>query len=176
MSMQKGLVVRDSGGKIAGTQGLTEKQAAYVAAFVANGGFAGAAAAKAGYEFPEQESWRLGTLPHVRAAIAAEVERRIAGEAAAAGVGVLLAVARDTGAPASARVAAGRGLLDAAGLLNRDRQKQSGQDSKPLSQMSISELEAFIAGGLKEVEAREAARTVDGHAIAVEADSAQNGT
>jgi hypothetical protein len=52
-----------------GTGTLTEKQAAFIAAYQANGGNATDAARQAGYSNPESEGWRLMQTPAVRAAV-----------------------------------------------------------------------------------------------------------
>jgi hypothetical protein len=69
MAMQRGLVRRGAGGRIAGTVGLTDKQAAFIMAYSRNGGNATAAAVAAGYSMPAQRSYELMHNPAVAAAV-----------------------------------------------------------------------------------------------------------
>jgi hypothetical protein len=112
---KSGVIVNGARGRFAATAGLTEKQQAFVLAYVANGGIATQAAQSAGYAHSHQEGWRLMNIPTVRAAIRAEQSRVIQCDLATLGVKVIkdLMVNEDT--PAHVRFQAARFALESAG-------------------------------------------------------------
>jgi hypothetical protein len=133
-------------GRFMESSGLTDQQTAFIAAYVANGANAPEAAKQAGYSHWQSESWRLMQNPAVRAALHAEADKRLAG-AGAIGIGVLVEIARDKGAPAPSRVSAAKWLAEAAGhgLAARKAGETDGE-TKPLEEMTAAELVAAIAG------------------------------
>ena len=69
MGMPPGTVTRNRQGRIAGVNGLTDKQADFVQIYLSNGMDQTAAASEAGYENPRIDGWRLLKNKHIRAAI-----------------------------------------------------------------------------------------------------------
>lgn len=129
------LAVRDGSGQRA----LTDLQRQFIAQFVANGGNAAAAARNAGYTSPDQEGYRLTRLPHIQDAIRAEQMRVIGTEGLAVGIGTLLQIAKDTEAPAGARVQAAGKLVDRALGAVTALAPDKGQDGKPLTAQTLAE-------------------------------------
>lgn len=95
----------------------TEMQARFVLAYVQNGGNATAAAIEAGYSAKSADDLgpRTLQLPHVQEMILQELAKQRS-RAGAVGLKVLVDVAQNDKAPAPARVAAGRALLEFAGV------------------------------------------------------------
>ncbi len=95
----------------------TEMQARFALAYAQNGGNATAAAIEAGYSAKSADDLgpRTLQLPHVQEMILTELTRQRS-RAGAVGLKVLVDVAQSEKAPAPARVAAGRALLEFAGL------------------------------------------------------------
>lgn len=141
-AVASGVVVNGRGGRFAAGEGLTDKEAAFVREYVANGGIATKASVSAGYYAPHTDGWRVMQRPAVRAAIRVEQERVVSCELASAAMSTLGGILRDTEAPASARVQASRTVLEAAGWFVR--QKDASSDQKPLNEMSIEELRGLI--------------------------------
>lgn len=96
----------------------TEKQARFVAAYVVNGGNATAAALEAGYSEKSASDigYRLAKLPHINEAIMSELLQHKS-RAGAVGLAAVVKVAQSDSAPAAARVAAGRTLMEFAELV-----------------------------------------------------------
>jgi len=130
---------------------LDEKQRKFVSTFVSTGN-AEAATSASGYEITSQ--YYLLRRPDIIAAIRFEVQRRLATEGASVGYGAILEVARDEKAPGAARVAAGKALLTAAGLLEAP---QAGKEAKSINDMTRDELRDFIEAKRAEVDKMEAA-------------------
>jgi ribosomal protein L29 len=97
---------------------MTDRQEAFAAAFVANGGNGAAAARAAGYaaEHSRVEAYRLIRSPAVQVAIRAEQQRTVAGRLCSVALGVLEQIMCDSEAPAGARVDAAKTILDRGGL------------------------------------------------------------
>jgi hypothetical protein len=95
----------------------TELQRRFAVAFANNGGNATRAAIEAGYSPNSADDLGRKTfqLPHVQAMIFAELAR-LRAKAGAVGLDTLIRIAQCEKASAPARVAAGRGLLEFAGL------------------------------------------------------------
>jgi hypothetical protein len=167
LARKAGAVVNAPGtGRFMESDGLTDQQAAFVAAYVANGAKATQAAIDAGYQSPHSEGWRLMQNPAIKAAIHAEADKRLAG-AGAIGIGVLVDIARDVAAPTPSRVSAAKWLAEAAGhgLAARKAGEHDGE-AKPLEEMTAAELVQAIAGIGGEIEAmkqqrQDEARTID---------------
>lgn len=79
MAMPKGMMRRNTGGRFTHLDGLTDKQAAFVAAYVENGCRGAAAAEAAGCAHPRVDAWRMMQKPAVRQAIAEAVRTRMSG-------------------------------------------------------------------------------------------------
>lgn len=79
MAMPKGMMRRNTGGRFTHLDGLTDKQAAFVAAYVENGCRGAAAAEAAGCAHPRADAWRMMQKPAVRQAIAEAVRTRMSG-------------------------------------------------------------------------------------------------
>jgi phage terminase small subunit len=123
---------------------LTEKQAAFVTNFVANGGNGSAAAVDAGYAeaSARQSAYNLVRLPHVQDAINREMRREIA-SMTVLGLGKLKAVLENPDTKATVILDATIKLADRAGLGPKS-DADSDKDSKPLSELSLAELHAII--------------------------------
>lgn len=77
MAMQKEIIRRGRNGHIIGTEGLSDMQAAFVEAYIANGGQQTEAARAAGYGSPEVRAFELMRHEGVQAAIAASLRPRM---------------------------------------------------------------------------------------------------
>ena len=129
-------------------EGLTDKQAAFVAGVVAKGLSREAAAAAAGYAVPEVEGWRLMRSPAVVAAIHRERQALIQGDGARLAWSVVEHLMRDPITPAAVRFQASRWVLEAAGHgLAAQVAKAQGEGEKDLAGMTLGELESFISRG-----------------------------
>lgn len=104
----------------------TDMQLRFAAAFATNGGDKTAAAIEAGYS--EKSAKDIGRrtfeLPHVQDMIMAALTRQRA-RAGAIGLNALAQIAACDKAPAAARVAASRGLMEFAGLVGSGRIAES---------------------------------------------------
>lgn len=123
-----------------------EKQTAFVVELVGSGCTPTEAARRAGYACPAQEAYRLVRLEHVQDAIREEQQRIINGDLVNKSLKTLHAVMDDPAAPASAKVAAARAGLEAAGLFARANSEgkaqgeREGSGGKPLHAMTEEEL------------------------------------
>jgi hypothetical protein len=123
---------------------LTDKQSAFVDAKVR--GLSNTEAARlAGFAFPKQEASRLmHSTPNVADAIRKGVALRLH-TAAPDALGVLEDIMRDTAAPAPARIRAACHILDRClGRATAQQASSSDSDDKPIGEMSVAELEAYI--------------------------------
>jgi hypothetical protein len=138
------LDIRDGSGQRA----LTRLQRDFVREYVAGSGNATQAARNAGYtdDRADKTAWELLRLPHIQSAIREEQLRVIGTEGLAVGVGTLLQIAKDTGAPAGARVQAAKGLVDRALGAVTAAVPDKGQDGKPLTAQALAELRQGLAG------------------------------
>jgi hypothetical protein len=139
---------RDSGAFAPATdrRQLTDRQAAFVLAFAANGANAAEAARQAGYS--EHSAKQIGTqmlsLPWVQRAL--EIERgRLLAKAGLKAIGLVVQVLEDETAGLPLRLKAAEIALKA-DRGERDASKKSEQ-SKALGEMSVPELEDFIRRG-----------------------------
>lgn len=126
--------------------GLTEKQSRFVACYVMGSGNAKAAAKEAGYESAHQEGWRLLQLPHIRAAICVARDRIIRTDLAQLGLATMRELMEDKETPAHVRLQAARWSLEAAGHAAAKSLGLPAAD-KPLAEMSVDELKAFVEHG-----------------------------
>lgn len=171
-------LARASDGTIAGSLGLTEKQQVFTRAYTANGGNATEAARTADYANPEQEGWRLMRLPHVCAAIRAEREKEILTKGAAtawATMQDLMTNARYTGA---VKFQAARWTLEAAGSGLAAHRAALGlpDGDKPLSEMTLDELDAFMRAGRQALDTLKEQRekVIEGVAVPIARNNARN--
>ena len=111
-------LARNTEGRFAGSSRLTERQVAFVRAYVRNGGNGTAAAREAGYKQSRADTaaWELRGNPRIIEAIYLEGLRRAATSGIVA-IDVLTKMAQDESQPASARVNAAAHLLRASRML-----------------------------------------------------------
>lgn len=130
---------------------LTEQQAAFAVNVVTNGGNVSKAAREAGYsaKTATQIGSHLMRKPHVIAAIQEEQRRTISGRLCSMAVAVLEQIMGDKDAPAGARLDAAKTVLDRGGIVAKQAPGAGagGGLDKPLSEMTLEELDAFIAKG-----------------------------
>ena len=121
---------------------LTAMQRAFVVTLVRTGMTPTKAAEQAGYQHGNTASYDLLHMPHVVAAIRIERERYISADLANVATGTLRSILEDTDAAPAARVQAARTVLEMSGDIGRN--KSSGDDERPLSEMSADELSRMI--------------------------------
>jgi hypothetical protein len=154
VAMKEGALTNDrrTGQFTTGSE-LTDKQSLFVKAYVLNGGSQTKAAEVAGYADPGVRAYELVRNPAVLRAIRDEMSRVLFAEVGACSVKVMLDVMRDPGAKNSDRVQAVRLGLEASKLIKRDKSPEDNPlNKKPLSEMTIAELDKFIAGGLAAIQ------------------------
>lgn len=147
-----GVTVNGARGRFAVTSGLTEKQRAFVLAYVANGGIATQAAETAGYAVPHTEGWRLMNIPQIRDAIHAEQSRVIECDLATLGVKVIKDLMTNEDTPAHVRFQAARFALESAGHGAASAPVAPGAD-RPFIEMDIVELTEFATRGREAIKA-----------------------
>lgn len=150
---------------------LNDQQAEFVRQYVENGGRGAEAARKAGYspETAAVTASRLLSLDHVARAVEAGRTRRLA-VAGAKAIGVVIAVLDDDKASMALRLKAAEIALKADGR-ERELTKKTEQ-SKPLNEYSVAELEDLVRRG-KAAAAAAAAPVLDGQVVRLEDDNAQ---
>lgn len=166
----------DDAGSVAGV--LTAKQSEFVRQFVALGGQQGKAAMLAGYASPDPAAYQLMRLPHIQAAIRAE-QARLVLEGGAKGLRWMVGALDDPKLPGAVRFQSAKWLAEAAGHGLAAQRAQLGlpASDKPLSDMTLDELDAFIAAGKRGVEhmkaqaAEQAQKTIEGHVVRSDARS-----
>lgn len=127
---------------------LTEKQAAFVGAFVGQGLNATEAAKVAGYAEPRVEGWSLLRVPAVQAEIAKARAALISGDGARLAWRTMSRLMEDGGTPPAVQFQAARWVLEASGQgLAARIAERVGEPEKALAEMSLGELEAFISRG-----------------------------
>lgn len=124
---------------------LTEIQDAFVSHLVLDGCTPTEAARRAGYAHPNVRAYELLRKPHIAEAIRKQQTRILDGDLANVALRTLRGVMEDLKAPASARVAASRAVLEASGHFRRNEEPDL--DDKDILSMTAQELEAFIAKG-----------------------------
>ncbi len=136
----------------AGHRELTEAQQVFVMHFTSSPGAIGNAAEsarRAGYS--EKSARELGRQlldkPHVRKAVEDANRHSISGKIATKAVDLLERVIDDENAPIKVRVEAAKTILDRAGIVAATAIKADGKDGvpeKPLSEMTVEELEEIV--------------------------------
>lgn len=126
---------------------LTAKQRAFVVALVRQGCTPTRAAQEAGYAVPRQSGYDLMQLANVQEAVRFERSRYAQGYLANVATRTLYAVMTDDAAPASARVAAARAVLEVVGELGGHRLggSRGGDELRPVDELTFDELEGMIA-------------------------------
>ena len=147
LALANGATSRGVDGRFVEGEGLTEQQRQFVIAYVSNGGNGRQAAAVAGYSFPDQSAHNLRRNPAVSSAIRAELSRQIEG-GASLGWAVMRELMTDAATSPQVRFQAAKWSLEAAGhglqaALGAARLGIQEAD-KPLSEMSMSEIEQFV--------------------------------
>jgi hypothetical protein len=127
---------------------LTEKQAAFVGHFVGGGLRQTEAAAAAGYASPREEAWGLTRNPAVQAEIQKARAALISGDGARLAWSTMSRLMSDTATPPAVQFSAARWVLEASGQgLAARIAERVGEPEKALAEMSLGELEGFIARG-----------------------------
>lgn len=125
---------------------LTDRRRHFVEKYVS--GYSQTEAAKsAGYADPKQEGYRLMQDPEVQAAVQVELVRRVQTDGQVIAFGFLINTITNEKAPWSARTECAR-IVSNKGPLSDTALKAAFQPAdKPMNEMSLAELEAFIQGG-----------------------------
>jgi phage terminase small subunit len=133
---------------------LTDQQKAFVREYVRNGGSGADAARAAGYSAarPAQQAHDLLALPHIQEAIHREQARLIGGGLASKAVEVVQrilhdAALADTVSGQKLQLEAAKTVLDRAGHIAPKASEAEMIGDKPLTEMSLDELDAFIRAG-----------------------------
>lgn len=129
-------------GKEIAARQLTEMQRAFVRHMVRTGDCV-VSATKAGYSVPEESGYHVAALLHIKEAIRLGIEQQLLLNCAPIAAKVLQEVAADTAAPAAARVAAAKTLLDRAGFAP----KTDANPTLDAASMSTEQLKS-LAGAL----------------------------
>ena len=143
------ITVNGRGGRFTGTGTLTSKQRAFVREYVRNGGNGAAAMRAAGYRtaHPAKGVYRLLNCPVMRHAIHQEREKLIEGKLANNALSVLEELMNDKATPAPVRYQSARTVLQMAGHGAGSEKEAPAPVDRPLIEMSIEELEAFVKDG-----------------------------
>ena len=159
------LVQNGRGGRFTGTGTLTKKQIDFVRDFVKNGGNGTAALRSAGYStaHPGKQLYRLLNCPVIRHAIHQERDKLIGGKLANEALAVLGELMHDKATPAPVRYQSARTILQMAGHGGADRPEAAAPVDRPLVELSLEELEAFVKDGMKLLHAVSATSSQDEH-------------
>lgn len=135
---------------------------AFAVAFVTNGGNATNAAIAAGYSpiSARQQAYKLTRNPTVQRLIREEQQRLISGRLCTQALGVLETIMLDPKAPAGARVDACKTILDRGGLpaIPANLIIRDDRIDHPLADMTLEQLNQFIADGTARLAALDACR------------------
>lgn len=133
---------------------LTEQQKTFVREYVRNGGCGADAARTAGYAAsrPAQQAHDLLALPHVQEAVHREQARLIGGTLASKAIEVVRRILHDETLAATVsgqkvQLEAAKSVLDRAGHIAPKASELEMIGDKPITEMSLHELEAFIRQG-----------------------------
>lgn len=152
---------------------LNEKQAAFARRYVELGGQAEQAAREAGYG-DGKYGYQLTRLSHVQAAIRAEQSRLVL-EGGAKGLRWMVKALDDAKLPGAVRFQSAKWLAEAAGHGLAAQRAALGlpDSSKPLTEYTLDELDAFISAGKAGIERlkQERERTIEGSASVVRDDA-----
>ncbi len=150
------VTIRANDGRLTGSRGLTEQQSAIVQSFFKTGELA-ATAKETGVAY--QNVAATMRLAHVQAALYGEAKHAMASMIPLA-LGVLRRLMADTEAPQRIQLDATKTLLDRVGLAPLKAGEAGQGDKRDLSDLSPSELSAFIQQG-QDTLARAEAVTVE---------------
>ena len=171
-------MARGSDGTFIAPSALTDKQGQFVLAYVRNGGLATKAAEDAGYASPKNAAYDLLRLPHVLAAIRAERERSIHTEGANIAWATMKDLMQNPRYTGAVKFQAARWTLEAAGSgLAAPRAALGLPDQdKPLSEMTLAELDAFMSAGRQALETLkdQRERTIEGVVVVDARNNARN--
>lgn len=177
MANDPNALTRASNGTFTGVGALTEQQATFVREYVKNGGNAQLAVEAAGYS-SKIYGYTLVKLPHIQAAIRAERERAIATEGASIAWATMKDLMQNPKYTGAVKFQAARWTLEAAGSGLAAHRAALGlpENDKPLSEMTLAELDAFMSAGKQALDTlREQRERVIEGAIVVDArDNARN--
>lgn len=123
---------------------LSEKQRLFVK-YSVEGHKQTKAAELAGYGAAGQRAHELMALPHIRAAIWSERERRFCGDLASLATNTLRDLMEDDQTPAHVRFQAAKLTLAIAGHVDKSGKLSNGGEKKQLHEMNAEELDAFIS-------------------------------
>lgn len=158
---------------VATTSGLTEMQADFVRKYV--GGLSQTEAARlAGYSQPNVDGYRLLRQQSVIEAVNRETERVLMTEGQQAALAFMIKAPGNEKLPGAVRFQASKWLMEKAGHGLAAQRAALGlpANDKPLSEMSLAELDTFLHAGitaLEHVKAQEQ-RTIEGSARNIEHD------
>ena len=143
------IITNGRGGRFTGTGTLTSKQRAFAREYVRNGGNGAAALRAAGYRtaHPAKGVYRLMNCPVMRHAIHQEREKLIEGKLANNALSVLEELMNNRETPAPVRYQSARTVLQMAGHGAGTEREAPAPVDRPLIEMSIQELEAFVKDG-----------------------------
>lgn len=151
-------------GRLAAGSGLTDKQKIFVTKFVALGGDGARAAEAADYSEPHIAAWRLLRQPHIAEAIRKERAVSIETEGASIAWATMRAIMQEPQYSGAVKFQAAKWTLENSGHGLAAQRAQLGLPSdKPLSEMNLQELEAFITAGGVALQAlqQQRANTID---------------
>lgn len=153
--------------------GLTEKQNSFVQ-YLVSGVPQGKAAKLAGYVSPDQSAYRLVRDPGVQEAIRAESAKVLMSDGVPNALAFMVKAPLNEKLPGAVRFQAAKWVLENAGHGLAAQRAQLGLPDfdKPLSEMSVAELDQFLSAGFKALEANKAQeqRTIEGSARNIESD------
>jgi hypothetical protein len=142
------------------TRGLSAQQEKFVEQLVI-GNTQTEAARIAGYQFPDQAAYRLVRLPKIAREIRDRSEALLLTRGAVVGVNTLIKIAENEKAPAAARVQAANSLLDRAGIGKKETKSANSLSTKPIGEMDLSELDAFIKAGTEALNRQRSNKTAE---------------
>ena len=124
---------------------LTDMQRAFVHALVANGMKQTDAAKEAGYAEPRVSGYQLRRLPHVQAAVAAEIRSQLSGDLSVKAINRLSQILDDDTAEPKIWLDAAKVVLDRGGFVAPKAAEASSGSLKDMNEMSIDELNELLS-------------------------------
>ena len=146
------------------TEGGKSRHVVFAREFVANGGNATKAATFAEYASPRTSGYDLLQIPNVQLMIQKEQVLQIKAIGVTEAIATLRSICTDISAPHGARVEASKAILGLAKFTDRIQESSD----KPLSQMTIEELDNVIKQGQQAIAMMsDSAQIVEGEVITV---------
>lgn len=177
MANDPNALTRASNGTFTGVGALTEQQATFVREYVKNGGNAQLAVEAAGYS-SKIYGYTLVKLPHIQAAIRAERERAIATEGASIAWATMKDLMQNPKYTGAVKFQAAKWTLEAAGSGLAAHRAALGlpDNDKPLSEMTLAELDAFMSAGKQALDTlrEQRERVIEGVIVDDARDNARN--